>query len=58
MLNWMTGYRIVLAAALSMLAYLGRAAEPLKIGMEPHSLEPPLNPVATKLRAQSSLLKK
>ena len=33
MLNWMTGYRIVLAAALSMLACFGRAAEPRKIGM-------------------------
>jgi branched-chain amino acid transport system substrate-binding protein len=32
-LNWMTGYRIVLAAALSMLACFGRAAEPLKIGV-------------------------
>jgi branched-chain amino acid transport system substrate-binding protein len=33
MLNWMTGYRIVLAAALSMLICFGLAAEPLKIGM-------------------------
>src|ERR1700737_4567526 len=32
MLNWMIS-RIVLAAALSMLACFGRAAEPLKIGM-------------------------
>jgi branched-chain amino acid transport system substrate-binding protein len=33
MLNWMTSYRIVSAAVLSMLICFGRAAEPLKIGM-------------------------
>jgi branched-chain amino acid transport system substrate-binding protein len=33
MLNWLTGYRLVLAAVLGMLTCFGRAAEPLKIGM-------------------------
>ena len=49
---------INLAGVMAMFFCFARGAEPLKIGMGLRSPEPLLNLVATKLRAQSSLLKK
>ena len=58
MLKRMISCRIVLAGMLAMLTCFGRAAEPLKIGMVAPLTGAAAESVATKLRAQSSLLKK
>jgi hypothetical protein len=58
MLKRMICPRIVLAGVMAVLACFARGAETLKIGMMAPLTGPAAEPVSTKLRAQSSLLKK